>query len=103
MRKTGAIHAKKIPDEIRVRIPDIEWPRIAGLRDAMRHYAGLVAAIVLSIVCATALIAQPLPPPPNKTVIVIFENKDHDEIIGSCCAPYLNSLIQAGASLEFWA
>jgi hypothetical protein len=58
---------------------------------------------VWSIVCAAALTAQPLPPPPNKTVIVIFENKGDKDIIGSCCAPYLNSLIQAGASLEFWA
>jgi len=69
----------------------------------VRNPTRLVVAAVLSIVCAAALTAQPLPPPPNKTVIVIFENKDHDEIIGSCCAPYLNSLIQTGASLEFWA
>ena len=68
----------------------------------MRNSARLVVPLLL-FVCAAALIAQPLPPPPDKTVIVIFENKDHDEIIGSCCAPYLNSLIQAGASLEFWA
>lgn len=69
----------------------------------MRYLVRLALAAALLVVYADVLAAQPLPPAPNKTVIVFFENKTYDEIIGSCCAPYLNSLIQAGASLQFWA
>jgi hypothetical protein len=42
-------------------------------------------------------------PQPSKIVIVFMENKSYDLVIGSCCAPFLNSLAKAGASLNFYA
>jgi len=45
--------AKKIPDEVRARIPDIEWQRIAGLRDVLIHqYFGIDMDIVWDVVHA---------------------------------------------------
>ena len=40
--------------------------------------------------------AQPLPPAPAHTVIVIMENHAYGEVIGSAQAPYLNRLARQG-------
>ena len=43
--------AKKVPEEIRRRCPDVEWKRIAGLRDILIHeYFGIDVNIVWDIV-----------------------------------------------------
>ncbi|HEX6098957.1 MAG TPA: alkaline phosphatase family protein [Thermoanaerobaculia bacterium] len=68
----------------------------------MKHLVALTLITAGLVASAGGLDAQPLPPAPNKTVVVFFENKNYDEIVASCCAPYLNSLIRAGASLQFW-
>src|SRR5579864_7904112 len=43
--------AKKIPDEIRIMIPDIEWRKAAGLRDMLAHaYFGIDNNILWDII-----------------------------------------------------
>lgn len=42
---------KKIPDEVRVKYPDVEWKKIAGLRDILVHeYFGIDTEIIWDIV-----------------------------------------------------
>jgi phosphatidylinositol-3-phosphatase len=43
--------------------------------------------------------AQPLPPVPAHTVVVIMENHSYGQVIGSPQAPYLNRLARQGALL----
>lgn len=62
----------------------------------------LVLLIGLFLFVPAVATAQTLPKP-NKVVIVFFENKSADLVIGSCCAPYINSLAERGASLNFYA
>jgi uncharacterized protein with HEPN domain len=42
---------KKVPEEVRSRHPDIEWKKIAGLRDILVHeYFGIDVDIVWDVV-----------------------------------------------------
>jgi uncharacterized protein with HEPN domain len=44
--------AKNIPQDIRDRYPDVEWRRIAGLRDVVIHeYFGIDDRILWDVVC----------------------------------------------------
>lgn len=43
--------AKKLPDPVRLQHPDIDWKRIAGLRDILIHeYFGVDAEIIWDVV-----------------------------------------------------
>ena len=42
--------AKKVPDDVRSRYPDVEWKKIAGLRDILIHeYFGIDVNIIWDI------------------------------------------------------
>lgn len=43
--------AKHVPDEARLRMPDVEWRKVAGLRDMIAHaYFGIDADILWDVV-----------------------------------------------------
>lgn len=43
--------AKAIPDEVRTQAPDIEWRKVAGLRDVLAHvYSGIDNQIVWDVI-----------------------------------------------------
>src|SRR4051812_23094557 len=46
---------------------------------------------------STVAVAPGSVPAPGHVVVVVFENKDAESVIGSSSAPYLTSLAQAGA------
>ena len=50
---------------------------------------------------ATATTPRPSPtvPRPDHIVVVVFENRDQDKVMGSPAAPYLNELAASGANL----
>ncbi|MEU9117985.1 alkaline phosphatase family protein [Streptomyces sp. NPDC048483] len=78
-------------------------PRATRLRTALAATLGALGLIVT----ATAAQAQgprqhavkAALPAYDHVVIVVFENKQYNEIIGSANAPYINQLAQGGASL----
>ncbi len=42
---------KNVPEDVRVRYPDVEWKRIAGLRDILIHeYFGIDTVIIWDII-----------------------------------------------------
>lgn len=44
--------AKNIPDDVRSRMPEIDWRRIAGMRDMLAHaYFGIDTDILWDAVC----------------------------------------------------
>ncbi|TXT26716.1 MAG: phosphoesterase [Gallionellaceae bacterium] len=55
-----------------------------------------LAIMLLSVWCAAAVQAQPLPRP-DHIVIVVEENRRYSQIIGNRDAPYLNALAERGA------
>jgi acid phosphatase len=65
-----------------------------------RRVAGLVALTTATLLAATpsASAAPAALPTPDHVLIVVMENKDPDEVIGSPAAPYLTALARAGAS-----
>ncbi len=43
--------AKKIPDDVRIRFPNVPWRRISGLRDVLAHdYFGLDEGILWDVI-----------------------------------------------------
>jgi acid phosphatase len=79
-----------------------------------RPWALVVTALVMLITAACAAHSQtsgadPVSPPvastpgavprPEHVLVVVFENKDDDQVIGSPSAPYLTSLAGTGANL----
>ncbi len=62
--------------------------------------AGLVALMMASLLAVTpsASAAPAALPRPDHVLVVVMENKDTGEIIGSGAAPYLNTLARSGAN-----
>ncbi|WP_323181037.1 alkaline phosphatase family protein [Streptomyces sp. NBC_01142] len=96
------------PRPIPERTPD---DRRAGRGRSGRRWRATATAIFSTICLVTALgvadsgAAEPRPPAEaalpayEHVVVVVFENKQYGEIIGSANAPYINQLANAGASL----
>jgi hypothetical protein len=65
-----------------------------------RRVAALVALTVAALLAAapSASAAPAVLPTPDHVLIVVMENKDTGEIVGSGAAPYLNSLAASGAN-----
>jgi phosphatidylinositol-3-phosphatase len=70
------------------------------------------AAVLVAGACTTGSAQGPTPvtgaptaaaeagslPTPDHVVIVVFENKDYDQVVGSPAAPYLSGLARSGAN-----
>ena len=62
-----------------------------------RPCRSVAAACAVAAIFAWPALAQTLPPRYDHVVVVVIENVNSDEIVGSPAAPYLNSLVQEGA------
>jgi acid phosphatase len=72
--------------------------RIRTLAEALSTVAGTVALAVCAAMVPVAATAQPAAVPRfDHIVLVMFENKGYDAIIGNAAAPYFNHLAAAGA------
>ncbi|MCC3779217.1 alkaline phosphatase family protein [Streptomyces sp. UNOB3_S3] len=68
-----------------------------------RHLLALATAFGLAATSlglwASESTAAPAVPTPDHVVVVVFENRAYDQVMGSSSAPYLNSLAAGGANL----
>lgn len=55
------------------------------------------AVALLLLAAGPAAAAAPSPPVPSHTVLIVLENREFDEVVGSPEAPYLNHLARSGA------
>jgi hypothetical protein len=75
----------------------VRIPRpLVGVASALTLLCGLTSTVA----AAPAAAASPLPKP-DHVVVVMMENENYDHIVGNTAqAPYLNSLVQSGASFS---
>jgi phosphatidylinositol-3-phosphatase len=105
------MNPRALPDRIPDRTPDrspIREPH-AGSGPSRRTWRATAAGIFSTLCLIAALgaaesrAAEPQGsaalPSYDHVVVVVFENKQYGEIIGSANAPYINQLANAGASL----
>ena len=80
------------------RVPHRAMARLPAM--PARRVASLVALTVATLLAATpsASAAPAALPKPDHVLVVVMENKDTGEILGSKAAPYLNALAAGGAS-----
>ncbi|MEU8579577.1 alkaline phosphatase family protein [Streptomyces abikoensis] len=68
-----------------------------------RHSLALATAFGLAATSlglwASDSTAAPAVPTPDHVVVVVFENRAYDQVMGSSSAPYINSLATGGANL----
>jgi hypothetical protein len=64
----------------------------------LRSVLGIVVAMVLVLATVGVATAANGVPRPDHVVIVVFENHQQPQVIGSPSAPYINSLAQTGAN-----
>ncbi|MGW1378747.1 alkaline phosphatase family protein [Streptomyces sp. NPDC002446] len=74
-------------------------PPAHRLRRALAATLGALALTVAATTAEARTTAEAALPSYDHVVIVVFENKQYGEIIGSANAPYINQLAQGGASL----
>ena len=80
--------------------------QVARSRRAALGLCGAVVALLLTGCGASAAPSSPLVPSvpgavprPDHVLVVVFENKDDEQIVGSPQAPYLTELARQGANL----
>ena len=70
----------------------------------MKRLLPLVLALLTLAPASAALAAPPPPPDFDHVVIIVMENKEYGQIIGSRQAPYINDLADSGAlATRFYA
>lgn len=78
-------------------------PHHRRLRLHRRHSLALATAFGLAATSlglwASDSTAAPAVPTPDHVVVVVFENRAYDQVMGSSSAPYINSLAAGGANL----
>ncbi|MFI0909622.1 alkaline phosphatase family protein [Streptomyces abikoensis] len=78
-------------------------PHRRRLRLRRRHSLALATAFGLAATSlglwASDSTAAPAVPTPDHVVVVVFENRAYDQVMGSSSAPYINSLAAGGANL----
>ncbi|GAA0404000.1 alkaline phosphatase family protein [Streptomyces luteireticuli] len=62
-------------------------------------FAVVAGSLGLWVADSSASPAAAAVPTPDHVVVVVFENRAYDQVIGSSSAPYLNSLAAGGANL----